>query len=204
MTTDKQPKENRQFKLALLRYYKWLTLLIVIIIVAASYYFIFEPKYQQVGVGGSYNTRTLTIEISKRQDYLRQLEKLVQNYQQINQAQIARLEHILPEQKDVAGLFVQFETLAKKNNFVLAGITITEAADEASQGKSKTNPPLIKKLNVSLNLVGVEISNSYNEVKNFLDDVEKNLRLFDVNAVYFDADSTNYSVELFTYYFDKK
>ena len=204
MTIGKKTEKNRQFKLVLLRYHKWLTFLVVVLIIVASYYFILEPKYQQVGIGGSYNTETLMEEVNKRENYLRQLEELKQNYQRVNQAQIAKLEKILPGQKDIAGLFVQLEALAKKNNFLLSGVTITEAAEETSAAKQKTNPSSIKRLNISLSLVGVQANDSYGEIKNFLDDVERNLRLFDVNGVYFDSESTNYAVNLFTYYSDKK
>ena len=106
MTIGKKTEKNRQFKLVLLRYHKWLTFLVVVLIIVASYYFILEPKYQQVGIGGSYNTETLMEEVNKRENYLRQLEELKQNYQRVNQAQIAKLEKILPGQKDIAGLFV--------------------------------------------------------------------------------------------------
>ncbi|NUM25534.1 MAG: hypothetical protein HUU49_02800 [Candidatus Buchananbacteria bacterium] len=197
---QKKTEKNSQLKLALLKYHKWLTLIVIIIIIGTSYYFILEPKYQQVGVGGSYNTKTLAEELEKRKDYLKQLEELNRNFTQVNQSQIAKLQKILPGEKDVAGLFVQLEALAEKNNFLLSGITITEAAEDATKSKEKINPSTIKKMNISLTLVGVQKSNTYGEVKGFLDDLENNLRLFDVNAVYFDSESTDYTVNLFTYY----
>ena len=201
--TDQKGKDkNSQLKLALLKYNKWLILTIIIIIIGLSYYFILEPKYQQVRLGGSYNAQTLMDELNKRKEYLAQLQDLNQNYQRINQSQIAQLEKILPGEKDVAGLFVQLQTLAENNNLLLSGITITETAEEVSKNQNKIKPNSIKKMNISLTLVGIQKSNTYQEVKTFLKDLESNLRLFDVNGVYFDAESTDYTVNLFTYYLD--
>lgn len=200
---QKSKGKNSQLKLALLKYIKWLTLVVIIIIISLSYYFILEPKYQQVRLGGSYNAETLTDELGKRKNYLNQLQELNQNYQQFNRSQIDQLEKILPNQKDVAGLFVQLQALAENNNLLLSGVTITETAEEISKNKEKISPSHIKKMNISLTLVGVQKSNTYQEIKTFLEDLENNLRLFDVNAVYFDAESTNYTVNLFTYYLDQ-
>ncbi|MFA6410909.1 MAG: type 4a pilus biogenesis protein PilO [Candidatus Buchananbacteria bacterium] len=190
-------KKDLQFKLAVLRYYKFVTVLIIIVLIGLSYYFILEPKYQQVGIGGKYNIDTLKQELIKRQNYLDNLKKLAANYQNISQTEMLKLNEVLPEEEDIPGLFVQLQNLAQENNLLLASVSINETSGSSQNGNLAGN---IKKLSVSLNLIGGQ-GNSYNEVKQFLSALEYNLRIFDVNSVYFSPDSPSYTINIFTYYY---
>ena len=107
----KRPSKN-QWQLVILRYSKIITLLLIVLIFAGSYFFVLEPKYQQVGIGGQYNVDTLTTELEKRKNYVTEVKALIANYQQLGQNDIAKLEQILPQKKDIPGLFVQLEEIA--------------------------------------------------------------------------------------------
>jgi Tfp pilus assembly protein PilO len=175
------------------RYYKILALLIVAIVGGVGYYILY-PKYQEVSLGGEYSIETLKSERQTRQRYLYELKKLKENYQKINQADIDKLNQILPSDRDIPGLFVQVAALAEDNGFILDSVNISqEAAGRSIKGQAKQE---IKKLNISLNLRG----SSYQSLKYLLNAIEYNLRIFDVDAVYFSPDSDKYSVNLFTYY----
>ncbi len=199
VSEDDRKRKNLRLKLAIFRYYKLITVFLVILIVFLSYYFILEPKYQQVGVGGRYNLDTLKDKLSERERYLENLKKLTANYQKISQADINNLKNILPNQKDIPGIFVQLQALAEEYNFLLSGVSINEVPKEVKKGKE--SPEKISKLNISLNLIGSGESGNYAELKDFLSALEDNLRLFDVNAVYFTPDSPNYSINIFSYYY---
>jgi Tfp pilus assembly protein PilO len=176
------------------RYYKILTALIVILLAAGSYFLILKPKYDQVGVGGKYNVETLRTELKKRQDYLRNVQALSTNYRNINRTEIDKVKTILPTEEDIPGLLVQLQTIAERNGIFLSGVSINDVPDP---DKTKSS---LHKINVSLNLIGTP-GKSYEDVKRFLSEVEYNVRLFDVAALYFSPDSPNYSVSLITYYY---
>lgn len=195
----KKKEGNIQFKLAILRYYKWITVVAVILIFALSYYFVLEPKYQQVGLGGQYNLDSLTEELDKRKVYLEELKKLEANYEKISQDEIEKLEKILPAKKDIPGLFVQFQALAEKHGFLLTSISINDIPQNEKDTQKVAN---LSRLSISLNLIG-RGSGSYDEIKSFLSTIEYNMRLFDVNSVYFSPDSPDYSINLFTYYYEE-
>ncbi|MFA6255493.1 MAG: hypothetical protein WC675_05760 [Patescibacteria group bacterium] len=202
----KDKKRNPALMLALIRYHKLITALLVILIIFLSYQFILEPKYQQVSLGGRYNLATLEEELNKRETYLNSLKELAGNYQKISQEQVENLKKILPAEKDIPSLFVQLQALTEQHNLILATISINEISEASSTKKSKVQeetPPApgIKKLDISLNLIGKEGGNNYLAVKEFLTTLESNLRLFDVNSVYFSPTSANYSINLFTYYY---
>lgn len=197
-TIEKRKRRNLQLKIVFIKYNKAITLFLVIIILVFSYYFILKPKYEQVGGSGSYNLSNGKEDYVKRKSYLLDLKKLVTNYRQISQQDLNKLKEILPDQEDTASLFVQFQALAIENNFLLAGVTINEVPEK--EKSSKKLPSEIKKLNITLELVGDQ-KQGYLQLKEFLSSLERNLRLFDVNSIYFSPDSANYSINIFAYYY---
>ena len=126
---------------------------------------------------------------------LQDLEQLIANYQRINQTDVERLEKILPTEQDIAGLFAQLQVLTDEHGFSLESVNINQESEQP--GPSANAAAGIKKLTITINVVGP----SYPAFKALLDSVEYNLRLLDVNAVYFSPETNNYSVNLFTYYF---
>ena len=193
---DKKKKESYQLQLLLFRYYKLITAVLIMLIVVGGYYLILRPKYEQVGVGGSYNLSAVKAEVNKRQDYLNNLNELINDYQKISQADVGRIKNVLPADKDVAGLFVQLQEIAEKNNLLLASVNINETPEAITAQDAKSQ---IKQISVNLGLVNPAV-NSYQKIKNFLSDLELNLRLFDISSVYFTPGDKTFSVNLVTYY----
>lgn len=194
------------------RYFRVLAGVLALLILVLGGYFFVLPKYYQARGATSQTLTLLSAEAEKRRDYLEALKQLAVNYQKINQAEVNRLKAILPTDKDLPGLFVQLQALAEENNFLLADLNISELADRQAAGSLLAAEPAaakksaggqLKKLAINLNLVGSK-SSGYPELKRFLDAVEQNLRLFDVEAVYFSPDSPKYSLTLFTYYFSSE
>jgi len=171
-------------------------------------YGILVSKYQQLWLEGGSNLQILSQEIETKQAYLDDLQRLVNNYKSINQSDIEKIDKILPTFTDVAGLLVQLQDLAYQSGFALASVNISEQSQQQELSKVSKVVKLatndiqveddgrVKKLSVGVNLVGGDYSN----LKKFLELTELNLRLFDVNAVYFDPDVDKYSVTFFTYY----
>ncbi|OGY42859.1 MAG: hypothetical protein A2729_03015 [Candidatus Buchananbacteria bacterium RIFCSPHIGHO2_01_FULL_39_14] len=187
---------NLALRLIFLRYQRPFSFAVVILVLLLSYFLILAPKYEQVGVGGSYNLSAVKAEVNKRQDYLNNLNELINDYQKISQADVGRIKNVLPADKDVAGLFVQLQEIAEKNNLLLASVNINETPEAITAQDAKSQ---IKQISVNLGLVNPAV-NSYQKIKNFLSDLELNLRLFDISAVYFTPGDKTFSVNLVTYY----
>lgn len=195
--SEKQKKPISSTQKIVLKYSKFLTAVIVVVILLISYSLVLKPKYQAVRQGGSFNLSTLKDQEAVRQSYLADLKALNDSFSNVSKADIAKVENILPDNSDTAGLLVQLETLALKNNLFLASVDINEAPESI---RAKEAIGGVAKIDINLNLVGSR-TGDYSGLKTFLTDLENNLRLFDVNSVYFDPESANYSVNLFTYYY---
>ncbi|MBI3290685.1 hypothetical protein HYZ76_00215 [Candidatus Falkowbacteria bacterium] len=194
---DKGDK-NSGLKVSFLRYNRYLTSAAFILVIFLSYYFVLAPKYREVGSGGSYNIQTLKQEVEKRKEIISELDELMLIYKRISQSEVMKLENILPKKSDIPGIFVQIEELARENDTFLAGITINEAPGAV---RPKFEFEQISKLNITLSLIG-NSEDSYGDVKKFLEALERSLRLFDVDAVYFTPGGLEYSVNLVAYYYE--
>ena len=180
-------------RLVFARFYKLITALIVILIIGSGYILILEPKYRESGQGSKINLDLAKTELLRRQQHFDQLKALVENYNKISPSEIARIKMILPRDKDIAGLFVQFQELAAKNNLLLTTINFNDTPAASNNGE-------IKKISISINLFGSG-GNNYREIKNFIASVETNLRLLDVDSVLFNPNSSAYSLTILAYYY---
>lgn len=206
MTQIREENKSKKYlaKLAFLRYYKLIILAAVVAIFGLSYYFVLQPQYEEIKSGGQYNLETIKNDLAAKNSYRQNLKTMIENYRKLNENETEKINVILPSEKDMAGLFVQFQALAQNNNLLLAGVSINQSAESKSSINATSTFSLgsIKKLNVTLNLMGTQKSD-YNEIKDFLSAIENNLRIFDIDAVYFNPDSSGYSINLVTYYLEK-
>src|SRR3989344_1906815 len=196
--TEKNIKksQNIQLKIIFVRYYKIFIIIGAALILFFSYFFILKPKSEQVGIGGNYNLKAVKEEVNKREIFLKDLAELISRYQQINTNDLSRINQALPQGKDIAGLLVQLQNLAENNGLLLASVSVSDPTEPMAGKNGKAE---IQQLSVNLSLIGSQ-NNIYRQLKEFLDSLETNLRLFDVSAVYFTPGSPAFSVNLITYY----
>ena len=174
------------------RYLPLFTAALVIIILVVGYLNLM-PQYQEAKINGHNN---LALQQAKKEALDKQLvdlKQLLANYRQINQVDVERLEKVLPTKNDIAGLFSQLQTLADEQQFSLASVNIDQEPEKLAD---QPDADRIKKLTLTITLVG----QPYPAFKALLDSIEDNLRLLDVNAVYFTPETNNYSLNVFTYY----
>jgi hypothetical protein len=185
-------------------WYRPIALLVGTAVFVGGYWFFLRPSLDQMSVMRRHDIDQLVAQQQYLKTYQADIEKMVSNFRAVNQTDIDKVRAILPDRKGVADLFVQFQTLAEQNGFVLESVTFGESgAVPAGQpaGQPAGAKPLpadssIQRISASVVVRGA----GYPELKQLLDAVERNLRLFDVNAVYFASDSPRMTLNIFTYY----
>lgn len=173
-----------------------LSTLLAVLVLAAGYFALLGPKYREITVGGGFDMTSLESEHRIATARAANLQQLVDTYEATDQAVLDRLDAMLPERPDNAGIFEQLEALALANGFALGTVSIEPvaapsdpAAAEAQAGRG------IEQHGISIVLGG----GTYGTLKGFLDDVESNLRLLDVTAVSFVGDTGPYQISMTTY-----
>lgn len=205
--------EKPSSALMLVNQYLWVLLLsILLVILLIGYFFILSPKIDQI----SQSREDTNIVVEKQAE----VDSLIQKVTDLNEKYSAlekrrandliKLKKILPEDPQIAELFVIAERLANRRGFSLSAIDI---ADSTQNSVNQTEfPEGLHAMAISL-AVSREITEDnpladdpYDAFKVFLDDLERNLRLFDVQTVSFsgigepNATSLSFNFTLTTYF----
>ena len=139
---------------------------------------------------------------------LQALSSAEENFGQSQSANLQLLSQVLPPVKDLANLIAQMEAITRVSGFTLNSLSITEngvdqsaAADASEDGTSAPEPAggTLRSLNINLSLSG----GGYDTFKDLLENLERHIRLLDVNSISFsNPDETgSYTLTLTTYYY---
>jgi Tfp pilus assembly protein PilO len=204
----------------LLLHFRYVLAFVVFCVLILGYLLIVGPEVKtvrQIGVG---DLKSETKRLEDRKSFHARLTAMLEQYDRLNQSGIGELSKVLPSKSDISDLFIIVEAVAEQSELRLVSISInpstqagkTSAATSTKGGAAiKTAPaldPKLKALDVSVTVKG---DGSYNEFKNFLVNIEDNLRFFNVQSITFtpkdestrtagDTPSSQYSLNLITYY----
>lgn len=202
------------------RYLVWLLLLLAVVILAVGYYFFLGPKFETVrNKNNSFlpDKKEVLTNLIKIENKLITLEQKFNLIQQQKEEELGRLYNLLPTEPDYAALFVQTEFLAKANNLKVSSVDISRTLEQPLserrtptpvQANSPTEQTLeILPTNVHSLAVNIQVGEgTYDNFKLYLDDLEKNLRLYDVQTISFESVNpetemiSGFNVNLKTYY----
>jgi len=205
--------------LLLINKYLWLILTIVILLtLLAGYFMVLQHKITNIQVAQE-DTSVVINEENKIRTLVQQIQDLEIDYNEIKQARaddLAKLKRVVPINPQISELFVMAESLAISRGFQLVSInindkvnteTVKEEGEEISEQLSSLN-------SLTVNIVigrGSDEENPlaidpYDAFKYYLDDLERNLRLMDIETVNFSGlagdggGSANFSFSIITYY----
>jgi len=122
------------------------------------------------------------IELQKLQEVINKMNELVGVYKE-KETEIEKIWQILPKESDITGLLVQFESLSAQSGLFLSSINFSEVGQQQETAglPEETQPQLpYKTLSISIKITG-----SYDAFKNFLSNLENELRLVDVQSISF-------------------
>ncbi len=201
---------------------KMLRLAIFILVLLLTYFFLLQPKITDLRQEKAVLATKKVEELAGLQKYylsLQELEAVVNNFK-VNKAQsFERLAQILPSEAEVPNLIAQLEALTQASGFRLTAITFAEAQAAKTTSKKSTKStgseetptkikeeafipeldPAVHVINISMKVSG----GGYLELKKLLDNIEKHLRIFDVNSIGFSSaeGENSYNIPLQTYYY---
>jgi len=168
-----------------------LTALLGIAYLVAGYFLLLVPKIGPLMQGGEYDFSVLRSQIADDQNYIDKMKTALDSFNQdIDSENKLRVSRIIPSDPDIPGLFVQIDAIASKNKMLLH--SVDTAVDE------KNVTPLGRKsIRISISVEGGD----YNSFKQFLSDLERSLRLFDIQQVSFTPPGGNYGLIMDAYYY---
>jgi len=197
----------------IVRFYTEIMIVIIVAILLSGYCLFLSKDIKQIFEEREFNLTSIKAHETYLQEYLSSLEKLNKNYMSFTEQQLLLMESILPKRGDFPSLFVQFQDIAEKNNFIMSSISLAEVPLEVAapvpmseNGDSGTVAPAaaevlpaasIRQVNVTISIGGGD----YFSLKRFLADIEANMRIFDIVTLNFgEAQVGPYQINLKTYF----
>jgi|SRR3989344_2708567 len=175
--------------------------LILIAVSIALFYVYIDPRYE--------NIKTLT---EQKREYSNALNKagelsnvsqeLLSQYNSLSQADLLRLEKLIPDNLNTIKLITDIDNIAGKYSIAVSGISVRESSSDPSQqivtdGSEKPYQTAV---------ISFSFSATYSNLVSFLRDLERSLQIIDVKSLAFKADATNasgiydYEVSINTYW----
>jgi len=116
-------------------------------------------------------------------------DNLLSQYNKIPQENLTRLNKILPVKTESMKFILEMESIVQKNGMTLKNIDIKE--NEKGETSEKVNFGAETKSWETVPF-SLKLSGSYKSFYSFLKDIEKNLRLTDINAITFSAGEADF------------
>jgi Tfp pilus assembly protein PilO len=126
-------------------------------------------------------------------------EELLTKFNQISADDKKEIETVLPSSLNLLRLVSDIDAVAAGRGISIKSITSKETASPAAASAEEAKPQ--KPYNSSI--IGFSFTTSYAEFKNFLNDLEKSLRILDIRSVKITPKESgvyDYSVEFETYW----
>lgn len=135
---------------------------------------------------GNYQNSRIQIQENKDtlveiDNYKKLANELTQKYQTIG-GDFAKIRMALPSDPEFAGIIGSLDSIARMSNVNIAGMTFREV-----ESAPKTEPGTADYSVVEINLAA---TGTYEELKTFFEETEKELRLMDVTSISFKKGST--------------
>jgi len=199
---DKKKEQAKRFmRMWFDEYFKLVTAFVCIFLIILSYVFVLSPK-----VGKAIDLRG-----DKYENVLQNKEKLQNQLDYLTMAQsdrkgisieeIENIDLLLPSIPSTPQILTSIESVAKSSNTTLEGIelAILDPNDFLDSDSS------VSQLNVPSGVFIVEMSatisnGSYDDLKKFLSNLEKNIRLMDIVSISYSPMSDSYSITIRAYY----
>lgn len=118
-------------------------------------------------------TKMLKAGLAERENMLFELQKITKRFDELNQDidqnknDIAKLDQLLPKQKEISEVITAIENIVSSSGLNLAEVTFSESKGDQ----------------VSTIRGNIKLAGNYNSLTSLLDLLEKNLRLFEINTI---------------------
>jgi hypothetical protein len=209
---NKNTDNIRLLNTFLIQYFHLVIIVFIVAFILLSLFLLLLPKYNSIQNSIEVSNENKEKEKEALIAYNLRLDGYIASFEKINDSNRDRIYTLLPDDDLKENLFVRFEDLVRRRGLLLESLTVeasdVESALNPDANKKRVNPKKTRSLPegvgsvvIGINLLGIE----YEELKEFLAIIEKNLRIMDINNLSFNNDNKSLSLTITTYfnYFDR-
>ncbi len=167
--------------------------IIVIVISLVSFVLIVKPQYTKIK---EYEAKSeelnQVLDNARRLQFLR--DDLLKKQKELSQADLARLEKLIPESVDNVKLIIEFQNIAERYGLQIQ--TASSTKDDETESGVNQNFDISTKDYGTITL-DFDVVGGYDKFLSFLADIEDNLRITDLRSLTMsDGENGNYNFSL--------
>jgi len=166
----------------IVRFYWLVIILVFLAAIFVEYFLIIKPKLEQTYNCGPLDVKSREGALEEQRIYYEELKVLEKEANEINQAELEKINYVIAEKIYLPDILKQIYLLGEEENVILSAFNYV-----FDQGA----------LQIDLSF---ETAN-YQEIKKYLDKLEKNIRIMDVTNISMAGIGSSLSIKLQSYYF---
>ena len=183
---------------------KLITPTILILIALGVFFGYVDGKYEEVQVLQAEEAR-LDDALKQARSLLALRDALLEEYNQVPEEDIERLNKLLPDHIDNVRLILDIDNIASQYGLDIEGFSFAQDSQSPSQGGPSQNQPSLgpDTSNVGVATFSFNVETTYSVLKQFLTDLEESLRIVDVVSLGFSSSElglNSYNITLRTYW----
>ena len=173
----------RKYQNLIVRLYWLVIILVFLTAVCVEYFVIIKPKLQQTFNGGPLDVESRQVILEEQRIYYEALKILEKEANEINQAELEKVNYVIAEKIDLPDVLKQIYLLSKKENmeFLNFNYVFDQGILQIDLSFRKTN---------------------YQNVKKYLSELEKNIRVMDVTNISLAGIGSAFSLKIQSYYLE--
>lgn len=185
MAKIKEKKAQTRWYHLILVKFSWLIVIIFFLsLLSVNYFAFFLPQMEKTKNQGSLDVSYYQSILEEQGIYLKKLQNLQDEINALDQEELKKLDYVLADQADVPAILNHISALIQQSNMKLS-----------SFGFNLTEPGA-----VVINLAFSQ--GTYQKVKNFIQKIEKNIRVMDIVELSFQNVGNSLSLKIKTYYLE--
>lgn len=187
---------------------------IILIAVAAGIYFTYTKGVLVEAAAQKKTNDQYSSALASAAKLVKVRDKTLEDFNHVDQADMARLNKMIPGTVDNIRLVIDMSNMARKSNLSIRNVKAVASAGGSSAPKAPTtvrgqrtsdtsNSSIISTASLDVVNVSFSVTATYPQFISFLQDLEANLRIMDVTHLTLSATDTgtyDFSVELRTYW----
>ena len=119
----------------------------------------------------------------EKQDISAKVEKLREDYK-ANEENIKKVNYILPSDKDIPNLIVQLEALAFEGGMILENFDLSTTEERVvSRAAEVRTQEEVQIKDYQILVIDLKLIGDYSGLKRFLEAIEENMRLMDIESI---------------------
>jgi hypothetical protein len=197
---ESQPDQGKKVVFWLIAKIEFLVALVILLVFAVGIYFFIYPKYQEIQAIPSDNEAAQNT-LNERMAYYKKLDNTRSNSSYfLSEEDMQKANFMFPDKPDIEEMYGYVESIMTRNGFLLPSLSISDGSSNAipyqKEGKSLSPPPELGVISLSFGVSGLD----YNEMKEFLVQIQNDLRIFDIIGLSYSPSGKNLDLKLQTYY----